>query len=155
MQSLKRLQSEYKQYLQEFNTYYSMSPHENDFYKWDVILFGQNNTIYENGIIHCFLEFTNEYPYKPPKFIFITKLFHPNIYEDGNICISILNEGVDEFKNKSINERWLPSHSIHTLLVSIIAILIEPNVDSAVNIAACDLFKNNYNEYKRKNYIII
>lgn len=37
------------------------------------------------------------YPMSPPEFKFVRPLFHPNIYKDGKLCISILHApGEDE-----------------------------------------------------------
>lgn len=54
-----------------------------------------------------FLEFTEEYPNKPPKVKFTSKLFHPNIYKDGNICLDILNTN------------WSPIYDVSSILTSI------------------------------------
>lgn len=39
--------------------------------------------------------FTPDYPTKPPKVSFDPPLFHPNVYPDGKICLSIINENGD------------------------------------------------------------
>ena len=69
--AIKRLQNEFKQYLKEPNTYYSISPDDNNFLIWHVILIGPQETIFEGGIFKCQLEFTKDYPNKPPTFKFI------------------------------------------------------------------------------------
>ena len=42
-------------------------------------------------------------------------MYHPNIYSDGNVCISILHEGVDQYGYESVSERWNPSHSKYSI----------------------------------------
>ena len=37
------------------------------------------------------MTFPDDYPNNPPKMIFKTPMWHPNIYPDGNVCISILH----------------------------------------------------------------
>jgi ubiquitin-protein ligase len=153
--AVKRLQSEYKQYINEPNIYYSIKPNENNFLKWEILLFGPPDTIFEGGIFNCSLEFPKQYPNKPPIFKFDTNLFHPNIYKDGKVCMSILHEGVDEFGYEQINERWNPSHSVNSILMSLISILAEPNFDSPANVDASKLWKENFNEYKKIIYKIV
>ena len=125
--SLIRLQKEYKQYSKDPNPFYSICPNHENFYIWDVLLFGPQETIFEGGIFKCQLKFPNDYPNKPPEFKFITNLLHPNIYTDGKICISILRTGVDQFGYEHISERWNPSHSVNSILISILNILIAVN----------------------------
>lgn len=48
-------------------------------------------TIWEGGVFRLTLEFTEEYPVKPPLVKFKAFIFHPNVYLDGNICLDILN----------------------------------------------------------------
>ena len=152
--ALQRIRSEYKQHLNDINSYYSIIPTSN-VYIWDVILFGPIDSIFEGGVFNCKLVFTSSYPIKPPIFKFITKLPHPNIYVNGDICISILHEGIDTSGYENINERWSPTNSVHSILMSILSILIEPNLDSPADLNITKLFKNNFNEYKKIIYKII
>lgn len=57
---------------------------------WEAIIFGPQDTPFEDGTFKLTLEFTEEYPNKPPNVKFISKMFHPNVYADGSICLDIL-----------------------------------------------------------------
>lgn len=153
--AIKRLQSEYKQYLKDPGCQYTISPNPNNFLEWDVMLFGPPDTIFEGGVFKCKLEFTNNYPNKPPILKFITPLYHPNVFPNGTVCMSILHEGVDNFGYEHVSERWNPSHSIDSILLSMLLVLIEPNFESPANIDASKLWRENYFEYKKKIYRII
>lgn len=54
---------------------------EGDLYNWEVAIFGPPNTYYEGGYFKAHLKFPIDYPYSPPAFRFLTKMWHPNIYE--------------------------------------------------------------------------
>ena len=153
--ALKRLQSEYKQYLQDPNYFYSIEPNDNNFFIWDVLLFGAPDTIFEGGIFKCQFKFTQYYPNKPPEFKFISNLPHPNIYLDGKVCISILHEGTDVWGYETISERWNPSHSVNSILLSILSMLSNPNFESPANVDASVLWRDNWNEYKKRVYKIV
>jgi ubiquitin-protein ligase len=105
--------------------------------------------LYEGYIFKCSIDFPNEYPNKPPVVKFINRIPHPNIYEDGKVCISILHEGVDVFQYENINERWSPAQSVNSILLSILSLLIEPNFESAADIKTALLWQNNFIEYKK------
>ena len=79
----------------------------------------------------------SEYPLKPPQVRFLTKVYHPNIDSVGRICLDIL-------KNK-----WTPALGIRTVLISIQALLSDPNPDDplANNVAA--VWKENENLAKQ------
>ena len=153
--SIKRLQNELKQLLKEPNYFFSVFPNDKNFHKWDIILIGPPDTLFEGFIIKAEMEFPTEYPSKPPHFKFITNLFHPNVYTDGKVCISILHEGVDEFGYESVSERWNPSQSVNSILMSILSMLAAPNFDSPANVDASKLWKNNLNEYKKIIYKMV
>lgn len=155
MTSILRLKQEYEEYVKEPNCMYSIELNNNNFYNWNVLIFGPMGTIFEGGIFKCNILFSQNYPNEAPKITFVTKLPHPNIYTNGTICISILHNGVDEFGYENINERWNPSHSVNSILLSIISILNEPNLDSPANIDIALLWKNNIEEYKKIVYDII
>ena len=78
--SIKRLQPELKQMIQDPNYLYSVSPVKDNFYKWDIIMIGAPDTIFEGVIIKAIIEFPKEYPNKAQQFKFITPLYHPNVY---------------------------------------------------------------------------
>lgn len=150
--ALKRLKLEYLQILKDPNYFYSIEPDENNFLKWNILLIGPSETIFEGAQIKCILEFSKEYPIKPPVFKFIDILFHPNIYPDGNVCISILHEGEDIYEYESLSERWNPSHSVESIIMSIISILNNPNFESPANIDASKLWQHDFNAYKKIIY---
>ncbi|CAF0843942.1 unnamed protein product [Didymodactylos carnosus] len=83
------------------------------------------------------MKFSTEYPYQPPLMKFLTSMWHPNIYIDGNICISILHApGDDERSGEKACERWSAAQNVRTILLSIISMLSEPNTFSPANLDA-------------------
>jgi len=153
--AMKRLQSELKQYYKESNYFYSIEPDIKNFLIWNVLLIGPPETPFEGGIFKCQFKFPSDYPNKPPEFKFICPIIHPNIYTDGKVCISILHEGKDEWGYEDISERWNPSHSVNSVLMSILSILTNPNFESPANIEASVLWKNNWEQYKKQIYKIV
>ena len=88
---------------------------ENNMLIWQATIVGPKNSPYERGIFHLHIEFTQEYPYKPPIVKFITPIYHCNIDIDGNICLNILKD------------QWSPALTISKLLLSICSLLDDPN----------------------------
>ena len=62
-------------------------------FKWDCRIPGKKGTDWEGGENPIILEFSEDYPTKGPKVKFAKPVFHPNVYADGKICLSITNEG--------------------------------------------------------------
>lgn len=53
------------------------------------------------------------------------------------MCISILHEpGEDKFGYEKPEERWLPIHTVETIMISVISMLADPNGDSPANVDA-------------------
>ena len=149
------MQSELKEIKKDPNYFYSVVPTKNNFYKWDAIVIGTPDTLFEGMIINATLEFPSDYPIKPPVFKFTTPLFHPNVYQDGKVCISILHEGEDVFGYEKISERWSPSQSVNSIIISILSILGEPNFESPANVDACKMWKEDFNNYKKIIYKMV
>ena len=84
MKDLKKMQAE------EVDQSITAIPHENNLFKWDAIIFGPDDTEWEGGVFKLLMEFSEQYPNKPPDIRFCTKVFHPNVYADGRICLDIL-----------------------------------------------------------------
>lgn len=66
-----------------------------------------SDTPFEDGTFKLTMEFNEEYPNKPPTVKFVSKMFHPNVYADGGICLDILQN------------RWSPTYDVSAILTSI------------------------------------
>lgn len=98
---------------------------------------GPAGTPYENGIFHMKLILSHDFPHSPPKGYFLTKIFHPNIAANGEICVNALKKD------------WNPSLGLRHVLMVIRCLLIEPFPESALNEQAGKLLLENYEEYAR------
>jgi len=99
------------------------------------------------------LSFPAEFPLLPPKMRFITEMWHPNIYENGEVCISILHApGEDQWGYEDAGERWLPIHTVETILVSVISLLSQnpPSLDSPANVDAAKQVRTDLASYQKK-----
>uniref|UniRef100_A0A674BWU3 E2 ubiquitin-conjugating enzyme n=1 Tax=Salmo trutta TaxID=8032 RepID=A0A674BWU3_SALTR len=115
---------------------------ESDLYNWEVAIFGPPNTHYEGGYFKARIKFPIDYPYSPPAFRFLTKMWHPNIYENGDVCISILHPPVDDPQSGELaSERWNPTQNVRTILLSVISLLNEPNTFSPANVDASVMYR--------------
>ncbi|XP_072524868.1 cell division cycle 34 homolog (S. cerevisiae) b [Salminus brasiliensis] len=115
---------------------------EADLYNWEVAIFGPPNTLYEGGYFKARIKFPIDYPYSPPAFRFLTKMWHPNIYENGDVCISILHPPVDDPQSGELpSERWNPTQNVRTILLSVISLLNEPNTFSPANVDASVMYR--------------
>ena len=74
--------------------------------------FRPHDTPFEDGTFKLTIEFTEEYPNKPPTVKFVSKMFHPNVYADGGICLDILQN------------RWSPTYDVSAILTSIQVIML-------------------------------
>lgn len=82
---------------------------------------------------------------------FVTEIWHPNIEKNGDVCISILHEpGDDKWGYEKASERWLPVHTVETILISVISMLADPNDESPANVDAAKEFREAYGDFKRK-----
>jgi ubiquitin-conjugating enzyme E2 G1 len=83
---------------------------------------------------------------------FTSEMWHPNVYEDGRVCISILHPpGEDEFNSQeSADERWRPILGVEQILVSVISMLSDPNDESPANLDAAVMWRNDRAAFKKK-----
>ncbi|EQB60631.1 ubiquitin conjugating enzyme e2 [Vairimorpha apis BRL 01] len=119
---------------------------------WDVyFLLKDDNSLYKDKVIEAELVFPGEYPIRPPTLTFITNMWHPNIYTNGKVCISILEEDTPgPIGCGTPEDRWSPVQNIRTVLLSLVILLDNPNPDSPANVDATKVFRNNIEEYKNK-----
>ena len=111
---------------------------DDDLFLWNIVFEGPEDSLYEGGYFKATLKFPSDYPNNPPVMTFISKMWHPNIYPDGKVCISILHPpGTDQFnQQESAEERWRPILGVEAILMSVISMLNDPNIDSPANLDA-------------------
>ncbi|KAK5970942.1 hypothetical protein GCK32_000966 [Trichostrongylus colubriformis] len=136
--SRRRLMRDFKKLQEDPPAGVSGAPTEDNILAWEAIIFGPQDTPFEDGTFKLSLEFTEEYPNKPPTVKFISKMFHPNVYADGSICLDILQN------------RWSPTYDVAAILTSIQSLLDEPNPNSPANSHAAQLYQENRREYEKR-----
>eukprot|EP01013_Petalomonas_cantuscygni_P021201 TRINITY_DN40299_c0_g1_i1.p1 TRINITY_DN40299_c0_g1~~TRINITY_DN40299_c0_g1_i1.p1 ORF type:complete len:166 (-),score=15.74 TRINITY_DN40299_c0_g1_i1:203-700(-) len=87
--------------------------------KWEAGIPGKEGGLWAGATYNLVLEFSEDYPAKPPKCQFRPPLFHPNVFPSGTVCLSILNEEKD----------WRPSLTLKQILLGIQELLDAPNLD--------------------------
>jgi ubiquitin-conjugating enzyme E2 R len=121
-------------------------------FKWNVGLMVINpDSAFDGGYFKAEMTFTDKYPYAPPTFKFIRKIYHPNIYMDGKICISILHApGEDEQSGELASERWSAVQSVESVLRSILVLLDNPEISSPANVDAGVMYRDDLVQYNQK-----
>ncbi|KAF2272328.1 uncharacterized protein EI97DRAFT_437088 [Westerdykella ornata] len=119
-------------------------------FEWSVALIVLNpDSLYYGGYFKAKMTFPSNYPYSPPDFRFLRPLYHPNIYPDGRLCISILHQpGEDAMSGELAAERWSPVQRVETVLLSVLSLLDDAEVNSPANVDAGVMLRNNPAKYK-------
>ena len=95
----------------------SAGPIDDDIYQWQATIMGPEDSPYHGGVFYLKICFPKDYPFKPPKMVFTTKIYHCNINSAGGICLDILKEN------------WSPALTVAKVLISICSLLDDPNPD--------------------------
>lgn len=129
--SIKRLTKEFMDLKKDPPTNCSGGPVKDDMFKWNGTIIGSEGTPYAGGIFKLSIHFTADYPFKPPKIKFITKIYHCNINSEGDICLDILKD------------QWSPALTISKVLLSITSLLADPNPNDPLVPDIANLLKTN------------
>ncbi|KAH0449275.1 hypothetical protein IEQ34_023075 [Dendrobium chrysotoxum] len=116
----KRILKELKDLQKDPPTSCSAGPVAEDMFHWQATIMGP----------------PDNYPFKPPKVAFRTKVFHPNINSNGSICLDILKE------------QWSPALTISKVLLSICSLLTDPNPDDPLVPEIAHMYKTDKNKYE-------
>jgi len=150
--ALRRLMAEYKQISNNPPDGIAAGPvTEDNFFEWEAVITGPEETPFQDGVFVATLSFPQDYPLNPPSMKFKSDLFHPNIYSDGRVCISILHPpGNDPMGYESSNERWSPVQSIEKILLSVMSMIAEPNTESPANVDAAKMYRENRTDFNKR-----
>ena len=109
---------------------------DNDQFHWTATIMGPDDSPYQGGVFFLNVAFPNDYPFKPPKCSFTTRIYHPNINANGAICLDILKD------------QWSPALTVSKVLLSISSLLTDPNPDDPLVPDIAHLCKTNKRRYE-------
>eukprot|EP01104_Vermistella_antarctica_P007039 TRINITY_DN17773_c0_g1_i1.p1 TRINITY_DN17773_c0_g1~~TRINITY_DN17773_c0_g1_i1.p1 ORF type:complete len:167 (-),score=30.16 TRINITY_DN17773_c0_g1_i1:299-799(-) len=149
--AFKRLMQEYKGMTESPVEGITAGPvSEENFFEWEVLIAGPDETPYEGGVFTATMTFPFDYPLTPPKMVFTCEMWHPNVYPNGEVCISILHPpGDDPNQYESRCERWSPVQSIEKILISVMSMLADCNDESPANVDAAKMWRDDRAQYDR------
>ena len=130
-----RISAELKSITQDPPSNCSAAPENDDIFHWTATIIGPTGSVYEGGIFNLSIEFPPNYPFKPPKIRFITRIYHPNINMSGGICLDILKD------------QWSPALTISKVLISLCSLLDDPNPDDPLVPEIADIYVKNRLQY--------
>ncbi|KAG6531635.1 hypothetical protein ZIOFF_005451 [Zingiber officinale] len=88
---------------------------DSNVFEWNVTIIGPPDTLYDGGFFNAIMSFPPNYPNSPPSVRFTSEMWHPNVYPDGRVCISILHPpGEDPNGYELPSERWTPIHTLNS-----------------------------------------
>ena len=99
---------------------------------------GPKDTPYEKGVFTVDIQIPQEYPFKPPKMKFDTKVWHPNVSsQTGAICLDILSK------------EWSPALTIKTTLISLQLLLAEPVPDDPQDATVAGMYTSDIDKFNK------
>ena len=116
----------------------SAGPTENDQFHWQATIVGPDDNPYAGGVFFLNIHFPTDYPFRPPKCNFVTKIYHPNINANGSICLDILKD------------QWSPALTISKVLLSISSLLTDANPDDPLVPEIAHIYRTNRAEYEER-----
>lgn len=155
MSATAHLQKQYKELTQRPLGGFRVELVDSDIFTWTVWFSGPKGSLYEGGQYRAQLRFPQEFPFKPPEMRIVSDFWHPNVYPDGRVCISILHPpGEDEMNSlETAQMRWTPVQSVEKILVSVVSLLSDPDSSDAgapANVDALVMYRKQRPQYIRR-----
>jgi ubiquitin-conjugating enzyme E2 D/E len=138
MATIRRLQSELSEMINDPPANCSAGPIGNDMFIWEATIIGPEDSPYAGGLFVLKVHFPSDYPFKPPKVTFTTPIYHCNVNSSGGICLDILKD------------QWSPALTISKVLLSICSLMNDPNPDDPLVTEIAQLLKQNKEEHDNR-----
>jgi len=99
---------------------------------FDILIAGPEGSPYEGGVFKLEMFVTHDYPMKPPKARFLTKIYHPNVDKLGRIWLDVLKD------------KWTQALTISNVCLSIQSLMQDPNPDDPLDNGVAEQWKNDH-----------
>jgi len=115
---------------------------------------GPSDSPYSGGVFFLAIHFPTDYPFKPPKVNFTTRIYHPNINSNGSICLDILRDqwspALTISKGTATSDRLerIRINVMTTVLLSICSMLTDPNPDDPLVPEIAHVYKTDRAKYE-------
>ena len=109
----------------------SAGPNGDDLFHWQATIMGPPDSPYAGGVFFLNVHFPTDYPFKPPKVSFTSRIYHCNVNSNGSICLDILKD------------QWSPALTVSKVLLSICSLLTDPNPDDPLVPEIARVFKGD------------
>jgi ubiquitin-conjugating enzyme E2 D/E len=120
---------------------------QDDMFTWKATVMGPQGSPYAGGVFFLNVTFPTDYPFKPPKVQFTTKIYHCNVNSSGAICMPqdiqhtgqraapptalhrvwLTESGAAATGLDILKDQWSPALTISKVLLSISSLLTDPN----------------------------
>lgn len=135
--TIDRLQKELSQLRGSNDKLKNVQVDDDDMFIWNGILC-PTNPPYNKGAFRIQIIFPKQYPFKPPVIRFLTKIYHPNIDEQGAVCLNIINTDV-----------WKPATRVSNVVEALIKLIDEPEPDHPLRTDLAELFIKDRKRFLR------
>lgn len=120
----------------------SAGPIGDDVFHWMATIIGPDDSAYAGGVFFLDVKFPQDYPFKPPKVTFTTKIYHVNVCNNRNcknqcICLDILQD------------QWSPALTIDKVLVQIRHMMTHPVLRDALSNSISEEYSNNREKFNK------
>ena len=135
--AIQRLTKEWKELQKNPMSYFTAEPtSDDDLSQWVAKIKGPDDSPYQGGLFILQIQFPHDYPFNAPKIEFRTRVYHPNVNENGHICLDILKT------------QYSPALTLSKILLSICSLLTDPNPDDPLVYEIASIYKTDRHTYE-------
>ncbi|CAO4370018.1 unnamed protein product [Caenorhabditis nigoni] len=110
---------------------------ETNLLKWTVLLLPDKEP-YNKGAFKVGITFPVDYPFKPPKIAFETKIYHPNVDEEGKFCLPIVT-----------TENWKPATKTEQVMMALLSLINEPEPNHPIRADVAEEFQKDHKKFMK------
>jgi len=129
--TLARINKEWKSFELDPLEHINVSVNNDDIYRWTATMIGPAESPYEDGRFVLDIVLPTDYPFKPPRIKFTTKIYHCNISDSGAVSL------------RELQENWTPARTVKEALMVIHSLLLQPNAEEPLLPAIAKLYKTD------------